>query len=1415
MKLGATEGGSIALLGREIVLDVGTVDASGATGGGQVCVGHVSNVPDTDTQTITVTPNSMIGADSLSSGPGGDIAIWSDQQTQFDGHVSAHGGSTEGDGGFIDVSGQGTVSFRGSADAGARHGRTGTLLLDPKNIVISAAPVGVFPQFDLIDPHPTTGGVFGITVLTSGNVVVTNPADDFSAPGAGVAYLFDGSTGALLSSLVGSGRNDQIGLDGVSTLTNGNYLVRSSYWNNYRGAVTWSSGITGISGVVADTNSLVGGNPGDAVFQHIFRLNNANYLVQSEGWEGFRGAVTWGSGTMGVTGVISAANSLIGVNANDFVGSNLVALSNGNYLAVSSNWNGGRGAVTWASGTSGISGFISDMNSLVGSNVSDLIGNGDLETLANGNYVICSPDWNGQRGAVTWGDGHTGARGSVSALNSLVGDNPGDHVGKGRSPDVKGITLLGNNNYVVVSPEWNSGRGAVTWARGATGAAGSVSPVNSLVGTDAGDFVGLNGLIPLSNGNYVVGSDWWNAQRGAATWLNGSAQFGGTISAANSLVGTDPGDAVGLFLTPLTNGNYVVGSSLWNQRRGAVTWGNGATGVHGVISAANSLIGSDPNDYVGANSLPPGPIITLRNGNFVVPSLFWHTGRGAVTWGDGSSGIVGVVSDINSTVGLSVNDQVGIGIQELANSNYVILSSWWSGKRGAVTWASGTASTVGTVSGTNSLVGSDPNDQVGAGLIPLPNGNYVVQSAFWGGNRGAATWGDGTTAIVGTVSVDNSLVGVSSNDEVGLVIRPLNNGNYIVHSLNWNESRGAVTWADGSKGIRGVVSGDNSLVGSSRSDDVGLGGISLLSNGNYVVDTPYWNGERGAVSWGSGTAGVSGPVSEANSLVGTTPREPLGIDGITFFGGNCLVRSPEWNASRGAVTWINGATGETLDHTNVITAQNSVLGTTPSINPGLVLDPIQQSFVVRFGSGASVHITVGLTDPNQFTYSRGQSQTVSLTPDFLTATLNTGTAVVLQASNDITVDDPIIVHGGGHGGALTLQAGRSIILNADITTDNGPLTVIANDTRPNGVVDAERDPGRAFITMAGGTVIDTGTAPLDIELRDGAGLTNPHSGAINLQAINAGSVTVANQGPDAGSDVRLGPVDSSGPQTYSSPNGVTTVAGDLNSNDHPISFADSVVINDAVTIDPGSSTINFTGSGVQTLQTGPDSSLTSLNHTGTGTLQPTDDLNVAGTFIQAAGIFDANDQSVTVTGSTILTGGTYQAGTAPQTFSGGLVVTAGVFTSSAGPMEVSGGVTVAGGSLQGEGIVDSLTVSGGSVTPGTANPGVLTVTGPTSFNPLTTLTVQLNGTDPGTGYSQLAGGPLDLGGSTLNLALGFEPPVGSTFEIVTTADPNGITGAFNGLPEGAIFTQAGYQFQITYQGGDSGTSIVLTTLGPG
>src|SRR5206468_2687549 len=139
-----------------------------------------------------------------------------------------------------------------------------------------------------------------------------------------------------------------------------------------------------------------------------------------------------------------------------------------------------------------------------------------------------------------------------------------------------------------------------------TGISGTIADTNSLIGSDPGDYVGFssNSIVPLGDGNYVIVSPYWNRSRGAVTWSNGSTGISGTVSAANSLVGSNPGDRVGSnfdgnpLVTLLTNGNFVVASPQWNGNRGAVTWQDGSTGTSGTVSAANSLVGSNPDDYV-------------------------------------------------------------------------------------------------------------------------------------------------------------------------------------------------------------------------------------------------------------------------------------------------------------------------------------------------------------------------------------------------------------------------------------------------------------------------------------------------------------------------------------------------------------------------------------------------------------------------------------------------------------------------------------------------------------------------------------------------------------------------------------------------------------------------------------------------
>ena len=632
-------------------------------------------------------------------------------------------------------------------------------------------------------------------------------------------------------------------------------------------------------------------------------LANGNFVVTDPNGQ---------TSDLGAVFLYSATGTLIstltGSTANDHVGGGgVVVVGSGNFVVLSPSWNNtgatNAGAVTWVNGSSGLSGAVSASNSLVGTTTGDSISLDGVTVLNDGNYVVVSPNWNNgvagnSVGAATWGSGNSGVAGSVSVSNSLVGTTAFDLVGSG------GITTLSNGNYVVATPTWHNGGaanvfGAATWGNGSSGITGIVSVSNSLVGTTAGDMVSNAGIVALSNGNYVVASDFWNngvagSKFGAATWGNGSSGIIGPVSTSNSLIGNTNGDVVGFgSVTALSNGNYVVVSPNWNNAIaggtfGAVTWGDGSSGTNGLVSAGNSLIGSTMGDSVGN-----GGVAALSNGNFVISSWWWNNGVanskfGAATWVNGSSGTAAAVSASNSLIGTTDNDFVGAGgVTALSNGNYVVRSYHWgnavaNSQVGAATWGNGATGSTGIVSAGNSLIGSYANDSVGyGGVTALRNGNYVVVSPNWsnsgaGGNIGAATWGNGSSGTSGPVSSSNSLTGELAGDFVGnggLVA--LSSGNYVVVSPNWNNGImsggfGAVTWGNGSTGVTAPVSAGNSLIGALAGDSVGFGVATAFGDGNYAVASTYWNGEFGAVTLANGGFRLIGKIQSWNSVVGTT-----------------------------------------------------------------------------------------------------------------------------------------------------------------------------------------------------------------------------------------------------------------------------------------------------------------------------------------------------------------------------------------------------------------------------------------------------------------------------------------------------------------------------------------------------------------
>lgn len=1037
-------GGTVEMLGDEVTLAGATVDASGETGGGRVRVGGGFQGGEglRAAEAVEANASTVLKADAHAAGDGGSVVVWSDGETRFSGVVSAHGGAASGDGGLVEVSGKEALGYSGQVDVSAPAGVAGTLLLDPKNIVFSGGAQGA-GTFRLLDPQPGSGNSFGQSTQqffeapdfsTPAKMLVFDQFDDFGGADAGAAYLYRLSDGALLGALTGSQAGDRVGSGGLSSAGGGSVL-RSPLFNGSAGAFTPYDIVNGVNGAVSATNSLVGAAPGDAIGSFgMSTLTGSVVQVRSPSFNALRGALTVAP-LSALKGVVGTANSLVGANPGDQVGMNfLQSVGNSNFVLQSAH--GGAGAVTFINSTNPAKGVVGPANSLVGTGATDNVGGGGIQTLGSNRYAVLSPGWNAGRGALTVGSTLTGVTGVLSAANSLVGGAAGDDVGG------NGLVNLFFGRYAMVSDL--NGFGAVTVFDPAAAPVGVVSAAQSLVGAVATDEVGVDGFDYLGGTTWAVTSSLWdrdviNTDAGAVTMIDGATgTFAGTampvagnISAANSLTGVTQGDEVGSGGIDFYAGStYGIKSPLWDNvgfataDGGAITWYVPGNALNGMVSNANSLVGKFDNDDVGGFS---NSTFFLFSGNSLLYLPDYDGSAGAVVWLDDTGPVMGDVDATTALIGGFSGNMIGSGGIELFNDHYVVVSPDWDAggpaNLGAVTVADNATGVIGTVGAGNSLVGAAAGDRVGSGGVIDPfTGNALVYSPDFDGSAGAVTFLDllggaliGDIDFAAVLDDTNSLVGDNFGDMIGSGgIEILDDGSYLVLSPDFDPGSaagaGAVTWGDDLLGVAGRVNNTTSLAGTQGSDGVGGGGITRLSNGNVLIESPDWDsfsgavtffdlstglfggvatgdlaatnslvgamvgdaigsdgieeyftgagyyavfssnfdngvGLAGAVTFGDVSTGITGVVSNANSLVGTNANDQIGVGGSgavhELNNGNLVMLDTQWNGNRGAATFVDLVNGVGL--AGDIDATRSVVGGTAgdqigsqSLNTGVV-----------------------------------------------------------------------------------------------------------------------------------------------------------------------------------------------------------------------------------------------------------------------------------------------------------------------------------------------------------------------------------------------------------------------------------------------------------------------------------------------
>ena len=181
----------IQVLGDHVeVKDRALIDASAQGKGGKIFVGGGYRGQGLPAATTTkVAKGVRLLSDAKITGTGGQVVVWSDEYTLFDGFASVRGGQQEGDGGLIEVSAP-TMEYHGSVDAKAINGKTGTLLWDPSDIKMKGSGSSDGIQGTGGNPDICTatkaGAVCSVsdlnTALQSANVIVTTESA-FSYPG--------------------------------------------------------------------------------------------------------------------------------------------------------------------------------------------------------------------------------------------------------------------------------------------------------------------------------------------------------------------------------------------------------------------------------------------------------------------------------------------------------------------------------------------------------------------------------------------------------------------------------------------------------------------------------------------------------------------------------------------------------------------------------------------------------------------------------------------------------------------------------------------------------------------------------------------------------------------------------------------------------------------------------------------------------------------------------------------------------------------------------------------------------------------------------------------------------------------------------------------------------------------------------
>ncbi|SMR78470.1 filamentous hemagglutinin family N-terminal domain-containing protein, partial [Marinobacterium sediminicola] len=204
-------GGRVMITGGDVTLS-GTVNVDGTAGGGAIHVGggwQGDQSEIAEAGRVTVSENADISADATVNGDGGEVVLWSADQTRHDGTISARGAG-EGSGGRVETSSRGALGVSGSVDVSAESGEGGSWLLDPTDLTVDSGSGNADTVSNTSIENSLNGGA-NVTLSATNDIYVT--ASIAKTSGDAATLTFDAVNDIVL----------QTGVD-ITSSGNGNAL---------------------------------------------------------------------------------------------------------------------------------------------------------------------------------------------------------------------------------------------------------------------------------------------------------------------------------------------------------------------------------------------------------------------------------------------------------------------------------------------------------------------------------------------------------------------------------------------------------------------------------------------------------------------------------------------------------------------------------------------------------------------------------------------------------------------------------------------------------------------------------------------------------------------------------------------------------------------------------------------------------------------------------------------------------------------------------------------------------------------------------------------------------------------------------------------------------------------------------------